>query len=163
MKDVVIIDGFRTPYVKAGTAFKDVNPVELGAAISRELLARTEVDPAIIDEVIFGNAGMPADSANIARVIALRAGMPERTPAYSVQRNCASGMQAVAGAYTQILAGMSEIVLAGGVESMSSYEYYMSTEAPECDHRLCSGARRSGPGSGRSSRSGRGTLFPSSD
>jgi len=69
---------------------------------------------------------MPADAANIARVIALRAGIPERTPAYSVQRNCASGMQAVASAYAQILAGMSGIVLAGGVESMSSYDYYMS-------------------------------------
>ena len=57
--------------------------------------------------MIVGNAGMPADAANIARVIALRAGLPERIPAYSVQRNCASGMQAAASAYTQILADMS--------------------------------------------------------
>ncbi len=126
MKEVVIIDGFRTPYAKAGTAFKDVHPVDLGAFIVREALARTGVSGDLIDEVIIGNAGMPADAANIARVIALRAGVPERVPAYSVQRNCASGMQAVASAYTQIIAGMSEIVLAGGVESMSSYEYYMS-------------------------------------
>ncbi len=126
MKDVVIIDGFRTPYAKAGTAFKDVHPVDLGAAVSREVLARTGVDPGMLDEVIVGNAGMPADAANIARVIALRAGIPEPVPAYSVQRNCASGMQAAASAYTQILAGMSEIVLVAGVESMSSYDFYMS-------------------------------------
>ena len=126
MKEVVIIDGFRTPYAKAGTVFKDVHPVDLGAAISREVLARTGVGPNQIDEVIVGNAGMPADAANIARVIALRAGIPQGTPAYSVQRNCASGMQAVASAYTQILAGMSEVVLAGGVESMSSFDYYIS-------------------------------------
>ncbi len=128
MKEVVIIDGFRTPYAKAGTVFKDVHPVDLGAAIIREVIARTGVDKALIDEVIIGNAGMPADAANISRVIALRAGIPERVPAYSVQRNCASGMQAAASAYAQIIAGMSDIVLVGGVESMSGYSYYMTTK-----------------------------------
>jgi acetyl-CoA acetyltransferase family protein len=126
MKEVVVVDGFRTPYAKAGTVFKDVHPVELGAAISGEVLARTGVEPELIDEVIVGNAGMPADAANIARVIALRAGVPERVPAYSVQRNCASGMQAAASAYTQIVAGMSDVVLVGGVESMSSFDYYIT-------------------------------------
>lgn len=126
MKEVVIIDGFRTPYAKAGTAFKDVHPVDLGAAIAKEVIARTGIDEELIDEVIIGNAGMPADAANIARVIALRAGIPERVPAYSVQRNCASGMQAAASAYSQIIAGMSEVVLVGGVESMSSFSYYMT-------------------------------------
>ncbi len=125
MKEVVIIDGFRTPYAKAGTAFKDVHPVDLGAAIVKEVIARTGIDRELIDEVIVGNAGMPAEAANIARVIALRAGIPQRIPAYSVQRNCASGMQAAASAYTQILAGMSEIALVAGVESMSSYAFYM--------------------------------------
>ncbi len=125
MKDVVIVDGFRTPYAKAGTVFKDVPAVDLGAAIVKEVIARTGIDNERIDEVIVGNAGMPAEAANIARVIALRAGIPERIPAYSVQRNCASGMQAAASAYTQILAGMSEIVLVAGVESMSNYSFYI--------------------------------------
>jgi acetyl-CoA acyltransferase len=128
MKDVVIIDGFRTPYAKAGTALKDVHAVDLGAAIVKEVITRTGIDGEKIDEVIVGNAGMPADAANIARVIALRAGLPEHIPAYSVQRNCASGMQAAASAYTQILAGMSEIVLVAGVESMSNYSYYMTNK-----------------------------------
>jgi acetyl-CoA acetyltransferase family protein len=125
MKEVVIIDGFRTPYAKAGTAFKDIHAVDLGAAVVKETIARTGVDRERIDEVIVGNAGMPAEAANIARVIALRAGIPQRVPAYSVQRNCASGMQAAASAYTQILAGMSETVLVAGVESMSGYAFYL--------------------------------------
>ncbi|HUI46136.1 MAG TPA: thiolase family protein [Nitrospirota bacterium] len=125
MKEVVIIDGLRTPYAKAGTAFKDVPAVDLGAVAVREIVARTGLDRERIDEVIVGNAGMPAEAANIARVIALRAGIPERVPAYSVQRNCASGMQAVASAYAQILAGMSEVVVVGGVESMSNYSFYI--------------------------------------
>jgi acetyl-CoA acetyltransferase family protein len=125
MKEVVIIDGFRTPYAKAGTAFKDIHAVDLGAAVVKETIARTGVDRERIDEVIVGNAGMPAEAANIARVIALRAGIPQRVPAYSVQRNCASGLQAAASAYTQILAGMSETVLVAGVESMSGYAFYL--------------------------------------
>jgi len=125
MKEVVIIDGLRTPYAKAGTAFKDVPAVDLGAAAVREIVVRTGLERERIDEVIVGNAGMPAEAANIARVIALRAGIPERVPAYSVQRNCASGMQAAASAYTQILAGISEVVLVGGVESMSNYSFYI--------------------------------------
>jgi acetyl-CoA acyltransferase len=126
VKDIVIIEGFRTPYAKAGTVLKNVSAVDLGAAIVKEVMVRTGIDPQSIDEVIVGNAGMPADAANIARVIALRAGLPERIPAYSVQRNCASGMQAAASAYAQIIAGMSEIVLVGGVESMSNYSFYMT-------------------------------------
>ncbi len=126
MKDIVIIEGYRTPYAKAGTALKDVSAVDLGSASVKEVVARTGIDPDKIDEVIVGNAGMPAEAANIARVIALRAGIPERIPAYSVQRNCASGMQAAASAYAQIIAGLSEIVLVAGVESMSNYSFYMS-------------------------------------
>jgi acetyl-CoA acetyltransferase family protein len=126
VKDIVIIEGFRTPYAKADTALKVVPAVDLGAAVVKEVIVRTGIDPHKIDEVIIGNAGMPAEAANIARVIALRAGIPERIPAYSVQRNCASGMQAAASAYTQIIAGMSEIVLVAGVESMSNYSFYMT-------------------------------------
>ena len=126
MRDVAIIEGLRTPYAKAGTAFKNVPAVDLGATVTKELVTKTGIDPEQIDEVIVGNAGMPAEAANIARVIALRSGIPERIPAYSVQRNCASGMQAVASAYAQILAAMSDIVLVAGVESMSDYAFYIS-------------------------------------
>ena len=104
--NIVIINGLRTPYAKAGTALKDVPADALGAFVIEEIVSRTGIDPAAVDEVIVGNAGMPAEAANIGRVIALRAGIPERVPAYSVQRNCASGMQALSGSYTQIAAGL---------------------------------------------------------
>ncbi len=129
--NIVIINGLRTPYAKAGTALKDVPADALGAFVIEEIVSRTGIDPAAVDEVIVGNAGMPAEAANIGRVIALRAGIPERVPAYSVQRNCASGMQALSGAYTQIAAGLSEIVLAAGVESMSNFGFYTTRQLKE--------------------------------
>jgi acetyl-CoA C-acetyltransferase/acetyl-CoA acyltransferase len=105
------------------TVLKDVTADALGAFVIRELVDRTGIDPALADEVIVGNAGMPAEAANIARVIALRAGIPQPTPAYSVQRNCASGMQALSSAYAQIAAGLSGVVLTAGVESMSNFGF----------------------------------------
>ncbi|HAS53536.1 MAG: acetyl-CoA acyltransferase [Nitrospirae bacterium GWC2_57_13] len=131
MKEIVLIDGFRIPNAKAGTVFKNVTAVELGAAILKEVITRTGIDPNMLDEVIIGNTGMPAEAANIARVIALRAGIPWRVPAYSVQRNCASGMQSVASAVAQIRAGMSEVVLVAGVESMSGFGFYTSAGMKE--------------------------------
>ncbi|MDT8317829.1 MAG: thiolase family protein [bacterium] len=128
MERVAIVEGIRSPYVKAGTDFKDISAIELGRSVLRELLERTAIDPAVIDEVIIGNVSQPVDSANPARVIALRAGLPEEIPAYTVQRNCASGMQAMTSAYTQIIAGESEVVIAGGVESMSQIPFYFTPE-----------------------------------
>jgi len=128
MERVVVVDGYRTPYIKAGTDFKKVSAVELGRVALRELVERTAIDPVEIDEVIIGNVSQPVDSANPARVIALRAGIPEQIPAYTVHRNCASGMQAVTSAYTQIMAGESEVVVAGGVESMSQIPFYFTPE-----------------------------------
>ncbi|HEY6011503.1 MAG TPA: acetyl-CoA C-acyltransferase, partial [Nitrospirota bacterium] len=110
MKDIVIIEGVRTPYAKAGTALKDLSADSLGAFVVKEIVARTGIDARLVDEVIVGNAGMPAEAANIGRVIALRAGIPQGVPAYGVQRNCAAGMQAAAGAYAQIVAGLSDVV-----------------------------------------------------
>ncbi len=124
MKDIVIIDGVRTPYAKSGTALKDVPADELGAFVIREVVSRTGLDPECADEVIVGNAGMPAEAANIGRVAALRAGIPQRIPAYSVQRNCASGMQSLSSAATLISAGLAGVVLTAGVESMSNFGFY---------------------------------------
>jgi acetyl-CoA acetyltransferase family protein len=136
MKGIVIIDGLRTPYAKAGTALKDVTADALGAFVVKEIVARTGIDPERVDEVIVGNAGMPAEAANIGRVIALRAGIPRRIPAYSVQRNCASGMQAAASAYAQITAGLSDIVLVAGVESMSNFGFYTTKRLKEIFTRI---------------------------
>lgn len=131
MEKVAIIDGLRTPYIKAGTDFKDTSAVELGRVALRELVERMELDPSTIDDVIIGNVSQPVDSANPSRVIALRAMIPKEVPAYTVHRNCASGMQAVTSACLQIMAGESEIVIAGGVESMSQIPFYFTQELQE--------------------------------
>jgi acetyl-CoA C-acetyltransferase/acetyl-CoA acyltransferase len=114
-----ILDGVRTPFVKAGGAFKHVPVYELGRVAIGELMARAEVDPAQIDEVILGNCAMPAEAANSARVTAIRAGVPIQVPAATVHRNCASGMESVAAAGYRIGSGDARLMLAGGMESMS--------------------------------------------
>jgi acetyl-CoA acetyltransferase family protein len=114
-----IVSGVRTPFVKAGAVFRDTPAYELGRVAIAELLAREELDPARLDEVVLGNCAGPAEAANVARVTALRAGIPEPVPAATVHRNCASGMEAVASAAQRIGAGDARLVLAGGTESMS--------------------------------------------
>lgn len=117
---VAIVDGIRTPFVKAGGIFTDVSAQELGRIAMRELLERTEIEPNIIDEVIFGNVAQPMDATNIARVIALNAGCPTLTSAQTVSRNCASGMQSIATGFDLIQTGQAHVVVAGGTESMSN-------------------------------------------
>lgn len=118
---IAIIDGIRTPFAKAGTTLKNVPAEELGAFIFKELLEKIDIDPSLIDELILGNVGQPSGAANIARVVALKAGLDKKIPAYTVHRNCASGMESITTAANKILAGEAEIILAGGTESMSNY------------------------------------------
>ena len=118
---LVIIDGVRTPFCKMGSELARLGADELGRIAAQALLTRTGVNPAVIDEVIFGCVGQPADAANVARVIALRAGVPEHVPAFTVHRNCASGMEAFTQAYEKMCAGRGEVFLVGGTESMSKY------------------------------------------
>jgi acetyl-CoA acetyltransferase family protein len=117
--DCWILSGVRTPFVKSGGAFKRVPAYELGRIAVAELLARHDLDPARIDEVILGNCAQPAEAANVARIAALRAGVPESVPGFTVHRNCASGMEAVADGAHRIRLGEAKLVIAGGMESMS--------------------------------------------
>jgi acetyl-CoA acetyltransferase family protein len=117
---VVVVDGVRTPFAKVETALAEVTAVDLARTAIRELLERTEIDPASVDEVILGNAAPPADAPNIARVAALEAGIPREVPAVSVARNCASGFQSITDGYNEIVLGQADVVVAGGVESMSN-------------------------------------------
>lgn len=117
---VAVVSGVRTPFAKAGTKLKDCSAVHLGVAVARETLAQANLTFESVDEVVFGNAGTPADAANISRVIALRAGFPEETPAYTVHRNCASAMEAIGQGCLKIGAGLAETMLVGGTESMSN-------------------------------------------
>jgi len=117
---VAVIDGLRTPIAKASGKLKKLQAESLGSFILSELALRVGLDYAMYDEIIIGNVSQPAHAANIARVIALKAGFSEKIPAYTVHRNCASGMQAITSSTEKILAGRGDIYLAGGVESMSN-------------------------------------------
>ena len=117
---VAIVDGIRTPMCKAGGILRDTKADDLGTYALKELLNRTSIEPNLIQEVIFGNVAMPGDATNIARVIALKSGLPLSVSAYTVQRNCASGMQAISSAASKIKAGEADIIVAGGCESMSN-------------------------------------------
>ena len=116
---LVIVDGLRTPFCKAGSDLASLGADELGRIAVSALLARTGLDPARIDEVIIGCVGQPAESANVARVIALRAGIPDSVPAVTVHRNCASGFESFTTAYERMSAGRGAIYVVGGAESMS--------------------------------------------
>ena len=119
MKEVVIAAAARTPIGTFGGALKDLTPHRMGELAVREVIARPELDPRLIDEVIIGSVGHTSDAYNVARVIALMAGLPVRTPAYSVQRNCASGLQPFVNAYQNIQSEDADVQVVGGVESMS--------------------------------------------
>ncbi len=125
MTDVYILAACRTPVGSFGGVYRDFPAVELGAIVAREVLARGNVPPESVDEVVFGSGGQPYDAPNIARVIAIKAGIPISVPAFSVQRNCASGIQAITSAAQAIKAGDADLVLAGGVENMSQAPYVL--------------------------------------
>src|SRR5262252_2490075 len=118
-REVVVVAGARTPFVRAGTLFRRVGAVELGRVAVREALERAEVDPEALDEVIVGNIAGPADAANVARVIALEAKVPRKVPAFTVSRNCASGLESIVEAAYRIRSADADLVVAAAVESMS--------------------------------------------
>lgn len=120
MPDIVIAGAVRSPQGNLGGALKEFTNHQLGEVILRALLERTKVPPGEIQEVIFGCVGQQSDAANVSRVIALKAGLRKETPAFTVARNCASGLQAVVSAFHMITAGDAELIAAGGVEVMSS-------------------------------------------
>ncbi|MCW1883426.1 thiolase family protein [Luteolibacter flavescens] len=124
MNDLFIIAGIRTPFIRSGTDFDALTADDLGRHACTSLLLRTGIDPALIDEVIFGCVAQPAEAANLARVIALRSGIPEKTPAMTVHRNCASGMEAITTAHQRLATGQGELFLVGGAESMSRIPFF---------------------------------------
>lgn len=128
---LMIVDGVRTPFCKIGTDLAPYAADELGRIAVNALLSRTGFDPGLVDEVIFGCVGQPVDAANVARVIALRSGIPERVPAVTVQRNCASGLEAIAQAKLRIEAGRGSVFIVGGAESMSQVPLLFSLSAAQ--------------------------------
>ncbi|MGD6899379.1 thiolase family protein [Bacillus infantis] len=129
MRTVVIVSAARSPVGTFGGAFKDLLPTDLAVPVIKETVKRSGLENHEIDEVILGHCIQRTDQPNTARTAALLAGLPDETSGFTVQRQCASGMQAVISAALQIQAGISDIVVAGGVEAMSSSPYLLK------DHR----------------------------
>ncbi len=123
MKEVVIVEGLRTAIGNLGGAIKEIRNQTLGELVVREVLKRAEIDPAEVEEVIFGCVGQYSDATNLSRVISLMAGIPITTPAYTVARNCASGLQSVVNACQNIICNDADLQIAGGVENMSLAPY----------------------------------------
>ncbi len=116
---VALVAGCRTPFAKAGTVFRDVPAVDLARHAARELLARAELDPAEVEEVIFGQVVPSPLVPNVAREVSLLPQFPRTIPAHSLNRACASSSQAIASASLAIAAGQADVILAGGVESLT--------------------------------------------
>ena len=125
MREVVVISAVRTPIGSIGGTLKTIQPEELLAGVYRAAVARADIPLDAIDEVIAGQAKQTTDAPNIARVSALMSGLPVEVPAYTVHRQCASSMQALLNAAQQIQCGYSDVVLVGGVESMSTAPFYL--------------------------------------
>jgi len=123
MKDVVIVSACRTAIGSFGGSLKDMNAAELGKTAMAEAVTRAGIDPVLIDDVRFGNCMEPVDACNVARVSALMAGIPDTSPAVTINRVCISGMEAVISGMAMIQAGMADVILAGGVEHMSGVPY----------------------------------------
>jgi len=134
--DVVIVGAARTPIGRYGGAFRNVHPAELGAVAVRAALQRATLEADLVDEVLIGHARQAGSGPNPARQVGKRAGIPDTAPAQTINKACASGMQAIATGAQAILLGESQIVVAGGIESMSRMPYLIDAEDARWGHKL---------------------------
>ncbi|WP_018924881.1 thiolase family protein [Salsuginibacillus kocurii] len=125
MKEVVIVSAARTAIGTMGGELKDYHAADLGARAIEEAVSRADLDKELVEEVILGCVGQVAENAFIARMAALRAGLPTQSTAYTVNRLCGSGLQAINSAVLQIQTGNAEVVVAGGTENMDQLPYYV--------------------------------------
>ena len=124
VREVVICEPIRTPIGRYGGAFRDVPASRLAATVVEQIIARTGVPKGLIDDVLLGQCYPNGEAPALGRVAALDAGLPFTVPGYQLDRRCGSGLQAVINAVMQVQTGASDIVLAGGAESMSQVEFY---------------------------------------
>ena len=125
--EVVILSGARTAVGRFGGIFRHLLANELAVPVAEEVIAKAGVDKSELGDVILGNCVSRSDEPNLARIVGLKAGIPFTTPAFTLTRQCASGMQAVASAAMGIISGQYDVALAGGAESMSSGPYVLKT------------------------------------
>ncbi len=125
MKDVVIVEACRTAIGSLGGSLRPLEAEDLACGVIHGILDRSQVAPEAVDEVILGQCRQSSDNPNIARIAALRCGIPESSVAYTIMRQCASGMTAVLNGAMSIQCGQNDVVLAGGTESMSNAVFYL--------------------------------------
>src|SRR6476469_2541782 len=133
---VFIVSAARTPIGRYGGAFRDVHPAELGAVAARAAIERAALTGDAVDDVFVGHARQAGSGPNPARQVLRRAGLPDRVPATTVNKACASGMEAVAAGARAIALGESDIVLAGGIESMSRMPYLIDAIDARWGHKM---------------------------
>ena len=125
MREVVVVSAVRTALGSIGGTLKNVQPEVLANVVMEGAIEKAGIDKSVIDEVIFGQAKQSTDAPNIARLASLMTRIPEAIPAYTIHRQCASGMQSILNGVQQIQTGYSDVVLVGGVESMSTAPFYV--------------------------------------
>lgn len=125
MKEAVIVSGVRLPVGSYGGSLKDISAIDMGSMVVKEAVRRAGIKSSDVDEVIIGQVGQIAENGFVARAVSLKAGMPKETTAYSVNRQCGSGLQAIAEAVMEIQTGQAEVVVAGGTENISQLPYYV--------------------------------------
>src|SRR5688572_7165213 len=123
MRNVVIVGAARTPIGRYGGALRGIHPAELGATAAKAAMARARIAPAAIEEVLIGHGRQAGAGPNPARQVGIRAGIPDTVPAQTINKACASGMQTIATGAQSIMLGEAEVILAGGIESMSRMPY----------------------------------------
>lgn len=128
-KNVVVVSGVRLPVGSFGGSLKTVSAIDMGAMVVEEAVKRAGIDPAVVDECIIGQVGQIAENGFVARAISLKAGLPKETTAYSVNRQCGSGLQAIADGIMEIQTGQADVVVAGGSENISQLPYMSKTPA----------------------------------
>lgn len=125
LKEVVIVSGVRLPVGSFGGSLKDISAIDMGAMVVKEAVKRAGIEPSDVDETIVGQVGQIAECGFVARAVSLKAGLPESTCAYSVNRQCGSGLQAIADAMMEIQTGFADVVVAAGTENISQLPYYV--------------------------------------
>ena len=135
-REVVIVSAARTPIGRYGGAFRNLHPAELGAVAVRASLERAGVSADVVDEVLIGHGRQAGSGPNPARQVGRRAGLPDTVPAFTINKACASGMEAIASGARSILLGEADLVVAGGIESMSRMPYLVDSEDARWGHKM---------------------------
>jgi acetyl-CoA C-acetyltransferase len=136
LPEVVIVGAARTPIGRYGGSLRNVHPAELGAAAARAALERAGVSPADVDEVLIGHGRQAGSGPNPARQVGIKAGVPDTVPAQTINKACASGMQTIATGAQSIMLGEADVILAGGIESMSRMPYLVDAEDARWGHKM---------------------------